>query len=74
MEFVLCHEVLHLVLLTHLRRGSRDPRLWNYSTDFAINFSLKENIGSNPSRYEIAGIKIVVEAFLFIYLFYYPYL
>lgn len=33
----LAHEVLHIVLKHPLRRGSRDPLLWNIATDFAIN-------------------------------------
>ena len=37
MEGVLVHEVLHLVLLHHLRRGNRDPKVWNYSGDFVVN-------------------------------------
>jgi predicted metal-dependent peptidase len=35
--FLLAHEVLHIVLLTHVRRGHRDPKVWNMATDFAIN-------------------------------------
>jgi len=35
--FLICHEVLHLVLLTHLRRGNRDIKVWNMATDYAIN-------------------------------------
>ena len=42
MEFVLAHEVLHLALLSHLRRGTRDPKLWNYATDYCINLLLKD--------------------------------
>ena len=34
---VLAHEVLHIILKHPLRRGSRDPLLWNIATDFAIN-------------------------------------
>lgn len=41
-EFLLSHEVLHLVLLTHLRRGHRDMKVWNIATDFAINLMLKD--------------------------------
>ncbi len=33
----LAHEVLHIILKHPLRRGSRDPLLWNIATDFAIN-------------------------------------
>ena len=34
---VLCHEVLHCANNHHLRRGKRDPRLWNIACDYAIN-------------------------------------
>ena len=34
---VMAHEVLHIILKHPLRRGSRDPLLWNIATDFAIN-------------------------------------
>lgn len=34
---VLCHEIMHIVLLHHLRRGKRDPERWNIATDYAIN-------------------------------------
>lgn len=34
---VLAHEVMHIVLEHGLRRQGRDPRLWNYACDYAIN-------------------------------------
>ena len=34
---VLCHEVLHVAYAHHLRRGKREPRLWNIACDYAIN-------------------------------------
>jgi predicted metal-dependent peptidase len=40
---VLAHEVLHVVLLHHTRRGHRDPQKWNYAADFAINLILQKN-------------------------------
>ena len=36
--FVVMHEVLHVVLLHHLRRGNRDPKKWNYAGDYVINW------------------------------------
>ena len=33
----IAHEVLHIILKHPLRRGNRDPLLWNIATDFAIN-------------------------------------
>lgn len=40
---VMAHEVLHIVFKHHLRRGVRDPELWNIATDFAINQVLVDN-------------------------------
>jgi len=34
---VTAHEVLHVVNKHHLRRGARDPRLWNVAADLMIN-------------------------------------
>jgi len=36
-RFVLCHEILHCVGDHMSRRGGRDPLLWNYACDYAIN-------------------------------------
>ena len=38
---VQAHEVWHVARLHMLRRGNRDPRLWNYATDVRINNDLK---------------------------------
>jgi predicted metal-dependent peptidase len=38
---VLAHEMLHLVLQHHERRGGRDPWLWNVATDMCINSALR---------------------------------
>lgn len=35
--FITIHEVMHVVWKHHLRRGSRDPRLYNNAADYAIN-------------------------------------
>lgn len=43
LDFVLCHECLHRVLLHHLRHGKRDHELWNIACDYAINYSLMES-------------------------------
>ncbi|MGE4293227.1 MAG: VWA-like domain-containing protein [Desulfovibrio sp.] len=34
---MLCHEVMHLACLHHLRRGKRDAKTWNRACDHAIN-------------------------------------
>lgn len=47
--FVLAHEVMHNALEHHIRRGSRDPELWNIACDFAINGELVETkLGKMP--------------------------
>ena len=40
--FVLAHEVLHIALNHHTRRGDRDPILWNMAGDFIINALLRK--------------------------------
>lgn len=42
-EFVLCHEVMHVVLRHHTRRGSRNPTYWNVAGDHAINLILRDS-------------------------------
>jgi predicted metal-dependent peptidase len=39
---VLAHEVMHPALLHHTRRGNRNPLLWNYAADYAINPLIKK--------------------------------
>src|SRR4051812_7153160 len=34
---VAVHESLHLALLHHVRRGSREPELWNVAADYELN-------------------------------------
>jgi predicted metal-dependent peptidase len=56
-EFLVGHEVLHVVY-DHLgRRGSRDPEIWNIADDYAVNADLKrhrvgEFITTVPCLYE----------------------
>ena len=38
---VIAHEVLHVVNKHHLRRGERDPKLWNIAADLVINTILQ---------------------------------
>jgi predicted metal-dependent peptidase len=37
LEGVLCHEVMHLALGHHLRRGTRSYARWNRAADYAVN-------------------------------------
>lgn len=35
--FIFCHEILHNIMLHPIRRGSRDPELFNLATDMEVN-------------------------------------
>jgi len=57
-EFLVGHEVLHVVYDHIGRRGNRDPRLWNIADDYAVNADLKrhkvgEFIKTVPCLYEV---------------------
>lgn len=39
---VVGHELLHYVFDHHARRGLRDPKIWNYAADIAINQIIRE--------------------------------
>jgi len=56
-EFLVGHEVLHVVYDHMGRRGSRDPEIWNIADDYAVNADLKrhkvgEFIKTVPCLYE----------------------
>lgn len=34
---LIAHEVMHLVLMHHLRRGARNPKKWNHAGDYVLN-------------------------------------
>ena len=56
-EFVVGHEVLHVVYDHMGRRGTRDPQMWNIADDYAVNADLKrhkvgEFIKTVPCLYE----------------------
>jgi predicted metal-dependent peptidase len=56
-EFLIGHEVLHIVYDHFGRRDNRDPKLWNIANDYAVNADLKKhNVGefitSVPCLYE----------------------
>jgi predicted metal-dependent peptidase len=38
LKSVLCHEAMHVAMLTFARQGNRDHMLWNMATDLAINW------------------------------------
>ena len=56
-EFLVGHEVLHVVYDHMGRRGNRDPEMWNVADDYAVNADLKrhkvgEFIKTVPCLYE----------------------
>ncbi len=51
MQFVLCHEVLHVALDHFGRRTHRDPSWWNMANDYVINGMLvQDKIGKMPTK------------------------
>ena len=48
-QAVLAHEVYHKIFFHHLRRGSRDPKLWNICGDVIINDLLRKDSKSLPA-------------------------
>jgi len=36
-KFILLHEICHCAFFHHTRRGYRDPKIWNFAGDYAIN-------------------------------------
>lgn len=46
---VVAHELAHKIFLHMYRRGARDPMLWNFACDYAINGMLKENNFTLPT-------------------------
>ena len=48
---VFMHEVMHIVLLHHLRRGNRDPMNWNIAGDHAINILIEDHSGRTLSNW-----------------------
>ncbi len=47
---VICHEILHVVLLHSLRIQERDKLMWNYACDYAINLIINDmNKDTNSS-------------------------
>lgn len=40
---VLLHELLHIILKSSSRRGTKNHRIWNYATDFVINQMIVNN-------------------------------
>lgn len=59
LQFVIAHEVLHLLLLHGDRRAHRDPLKWNIANDLIINRTLKnvaDNAGAGAFQMPKVGI------------------
>jgi len=46
--YILAHELMHLALDTHGRRGNADPLLVNFAHDYIINDILSDELGRDP--------------------------
>ncbi len=64
-EGVLAHEVMHVALAHHCRRGDRERRTWNEAADYAINpiligngFTLPSDVLIDPSFADLSAEEI----------------
>jgi predicted metal-dependent peptidase len=42
--FLYLHEICHIILGHSVRRGTRDPKLWNIAGDHAVNLLLRDSV------------------------------
>lgn len=49
-EGLLAHEVLHVLLMHHIRRGKRDSATWNMAGDYVINLIVRQLSLELPSN------------------------
>lgn len=48
LSFILVHELWHVALLHNLRRGIRDPKIFNVAADYVVNLKAYEDMGYRP--------------------------
>lgn len=48
LSFILVHELWHVALLHNLRRGTRDPKIFNVAADYVVNLKTYEDMGYRP--------------------------
>lgn len=48
LSFILVHELWHVALLHNLRRGTRDPKIFNVAADYVVNLKAYEDMGYKP--------------------------
>jgi len=54
LEFLVGHEVLHVVYDHMGRRGGRDPKLWNIADDYCVNADLiQQRVGERITKVQI---------------------
>lgn len=53
---VICHEVLHVALKHHLRRGDRDPKVWNDAGDYVINAIIHDTPGVSLPNWTLLNL------------------
>lgn len=50
-EFVVAHEILHVIFDHMSRKEGRDPQIWNIAADYCVNGTLtKDRIGVMPAK------------------------
>lgn len=69
--FLLAHELMHTMLMHMIRRGNRDPKLWNIAADYVINgmldtwgFSMKGMGGYLDHQYDDMSTEEVYDLLL----------
>jgi hypothetical protein len=53
--FVLAHQILHVLLGHHFRRGGRDIETWNRACDYAVNGELHERFQGRRHLLDVPG-------------------
>ena len=57
---LIVHEVMHVYSKHHIRRGKRDPQLWNVAADYFINILIQDAIEAECARViEVNGKRVV---------------
>lgn len=54
---VLMHELWHVGLMHGVRRGDRDPRIWNIACDIKINNDLEDEMDKGKAVYSWEGLE-----------------
>lgn len=48
LTFILVHELWHVALMHNLRRGTRNPKIFNIAADYVVNLKAYEDMGYRP--------------------------